>query len=49
MKLCIGLVAIGTLYGQLTYERLLQAPLEPNNWLTYSGSYQLALQFAEPD
>src|SRR5581483_5338141 len=40
MKLSIGLLAIGTLYAQVTYERLLQAPSEPNNWLTYSGSYR---------
>jgi alcohol dehydrogenase (cytochrome c) len=40
MKLCLGLLTIGTLYAQVTYERLLRAPSEPHNWLTYSGSYQ---------
>src|SRR5438874_1031741 len=25
--------------AQVTYERLLNAPREPQNWLTYSGSY----------
>ena len=28
-----------SLWGQVTYERLLQADREPGNWLTYSGSY----------
>ncbi len=27
-------------YGQLTYQRLLKADAEPQNWLTYSGSYK---------
>ncbi|MCP5112938.1 MAG: PQQ-dependent dehydrogenase, methanol/ethanol family [bacterium] len=27
------------LFGQLTYERLLNPEREPGNWLTYSGSY----------
>ena len=25
--------------GQVTYERLLDASAEPENWLTYSGNY----------
>ena len=29
----------GTLSAQITYDRLLRAPQEPHNWLTYSGSY----------
>ncbi len=33
-------LAASTLYGQLTYERLLQADSEAQNWLTYSGSYR---------
>jgi alcohol dehydrogenase (cytochrome c) len=40
MKLAIAFCAIGTLWGQVTYERLLKAPSEPANWMTYSGSYQ---------
>jgi alcohol dehydrogenase (cytochrome c) len=28
------------MYAQLTYERLLKAESEPQNWLTYSGSYK---------
>ena len=32
------------LHAQLTYERLLKADSEPNNWLTYSGSYKGWLQ-----
>ena len=35
------LVALpATLYGQVTYERLLRPEREPANWLTYSGNYQ---------
>ena len=34
-----ALIAAGAVYGQLTYERLLKADSEPENWLTYSGSY----------
>ena len=33
-------VAAGAIRGQLTYERLLKADAEPQNWLTYSGSYK---------
>lgn len=33
------LVLAATLHAQVTYERLLQAPDEPQNWLTYSGRY----------
>jgi alcohol dehydrogenase (cytochrome c) len=29
----------GMLFAQVTPERLLRAPSEPQNWLTYSGSY----------
>jgi len=29
----------GGLYAQVSYERLLRAQQEPQNWLTYSGSY----------
>ena len=38
LMLCAALAA-GSIYGQLTYERLLKAESEPQNWLTYSGSY----------
>src|ERR1700753_3013232 len=30
---------VGSLQAQVTYERLLHADKEPQNWLTYSGSY----------
>ncbi|HYM12201.1 MAG TPA: PQQ-dependent dehydrogenase, methanol/ethanol family [Bryobacterales bacterium] len=33
-------LAAGSAYGQVTYQRLLKADSEPQNWLTYSGSYQ---------
>src|ERR1700682_5960456 len=36
---CVALAA-GSMYGQLTYDRLLKAESEPQNWLTYSGSYK---------
>jgi len=39
-KLAIGALAATALFGQVTYERLLKAPSEPNNWMTYSGSYK---------
>src|ERR1700742_3643631 len=29
----------GTLLAQVTYDRLLHADSEPQNWLTYSGGY----------
>jgi len=32
-------IAAGAMYGQLTYDRLLKSDAEPQNWLTYSGSY----------
>ena len=40
MKQLLVLCTIGTLFGQVTYQRLLQSAAEPHNWLTYSGSYQ---------
>src|SRR6266478_1755207 len=39
LMLCAALAA-SSMYGQLTYERLLKAESEPQNWLTYSGSYK---------
>src|SRR5260370_13890751 len=39
LMLCAA-VAASSMYGQLTYERLLKADSEPQNWLTYSGSYK---------
>ncbi|HZS50927.1 MAG TPA: PQQ-dependent dehydrogenase, methanol/ethanol family [Bryobacterales bacterium] len=39
LALC-ALLAAGSVYGQLTFERLLKADSEPQNWLTYSGSYR---------
>src|ERR1700720_172468 len=32
--------AAGPLSAQVTYDRLLKAESEPQNWLTYSGSYK---------
>jgi alcohol dehydrogenase (cytochrome c) len=29
----------GTVVAQVTYDRLLHADKEPQNWLTYSGGY----------
>jgi len=41
MKLILLLLAAGAvLHGQVPYERILKAHLEPGNWLTYSGDYQ---------
>ena len=40
MRVAVALLALGTLHAQVTYDRLLKAPSEPNNWMTYSGSYQ---------
>src|SRR5437667_9157395 len=39
LMLCVAVTA-GAVYGQLTYDRLLKAESEPQNWLTYSGSYK---------
>src|SRR5579885_2892009 len=39
LALC-ALLAAGSVYGQLTFERLLKADSEPQNWLTYSGAYK---------
>jgi alcohol dehydrogenase (cytochrome c) len=39
LTLCAALAA-GSVYGQLTYERLLKADSEPQNWLMYSGTYK---------
>src|SRR5690242_5657348 len=33
----IGMLASG---AQVPYERIVKAPAEPGNWLTYSGNYQ---------
>ena len=32
-------LAAGLLSGQVTYDRILHADREPQNWLTYSGGY----------
>jgi alcohol dehydrogenase (cytochrome c) len=41
MKLLLCLTSFTLLFGQqITYERLLKATEEPQNWLTYSGSYR---------
>jgi len=38
-KLLAMLLFAGPLWGQLTSERILNAGKEPQNWLTYNGSY----------
>ena len=38
-RLFLPFLASVSLFAQVSYERLLQAPQEPQNWLTYSGSY----------
>src|SRR5204862_7363283 len=35
----IILYAASVAFGQVTYDRLLKADAEPQNWLTYSGGY----------
>ena len=35
----IAVCMAGSLFGQVTYQRLLEADREPGNWLTYSGNY----------
>src|SRR4051794_37889153 len=37
--LCVAL-AVGPLVAQVTYDRLVKASAEPQNWLSYSGSYK---------
>lgn len=37
--LLLGLLAAASLSAQVTYERLVEAAREPQNWLTYSGAY----------
>ena len=39
-KYLLLLTLTGALHAQVTNERLLKAESEPNNWLTYSGSYK---------
>lgn len=34
-----GALGAGALWGQVSFERLLRASSEPQNWLTYSGAY----------
>lgn len=38
MKWLVGFLSF-SLFGQVTYDRLLNAPTDPGNWLTYSGRY----------
>ena len=40
LPIMLALLAAVTLDAQVTYERLLKADSEPQNWLTYSGSYR---------
>jgi len=37
--LCAATVFVSRAYAQVTYERILNASKEPQNWLTYSGDY----------
>ena len=37
--LFVVLLATATVGAQISYDRLRQADREPQNWLTYSGSY----------
>lgn len=39
MKALCLLAAALPLFGQVTYDRILNAAKEPHNWLTYSGNY----------
>ena len=42
MKLCVLVVLAlltGSIEAQVTFDRLLHADQEPQNWLTYSGTY----------
>jgi alcohol dehydrogenase (cytochrome c) len=39
LRVILLVAAITTLYGQVSYDRLRNAPSEPQNWLTYNGSY----------
>jgi alcohol dehydrogenase (cytochrome c) len=39
LLLCLALLLPGALRAQVTSQRLLRASDEPQNWLTYSGSY----------
>ena len=40
IRLFLPLVFLaGSLLAQVTYDRLLHADKEPQNWLTYSGGY----------
>src|SRR5262245_16534459 len=35
----VGVAAVVSLQAQVTFDRLLNAAKEPQNWLTYSGTY----------
>jgi alcohol dehydrogenase (cytochrome c) len=35
-----GVLVAAACFGQVTWERILHAEREPQNWLTYSGSTQ---------
>ena len=37
-RVLLVISAAGALYGQVTFDRILHADKEPQNWLTYSGS-----------
>ena len=39
LLLALVLAATATVGAQVSYDRLLRADREPQNWLTYSGSY----------
>src|SRR5689334_8435419 len=41
MRILAAAIALAgsCLYGQVTFQRLLDAGKDPNNWVTYSGGY----------
>jgi len=38
VRAALALLAISTLNAQVTFDRILHADKEPQNWLTYSGT-----------
>ena len=38
-RACLMLLSVSAACGQVTFDRLLKADSEPQNWLTYSGGY----------
>jgi glucose dehydrogenase len=40
MKLAFAVLLCATAFGQVSFDRILNADKEPGNWLTYSRNYQ---------